>query len=256
MDIRSYNRDAWNREVESGVNPWTQPVTPEVIARARQDDWSVLLTQSIPVPREWFPSLSGAEVLCLASGGGQQGPILAAAGAKVTVFDNSPRQLAQDRLVAQREGLEIRLIEGDAADLSIFPDASFDLIFNPCSTVFMADVREVYREAARVLRVGGVFMTGSMNPIHYIFDLPKMDAGTLEVAHSIPYADSKDLPPAELEDLISRGYPLEFGHSLTDLIGGQLDAGLMITHLYEDYMDDSVLAKYHPSYIATRAVKR
>jgi len=31
---------------------------------------------------------------CLASGGGQQGPVLAAAGAHVTVFDNSPRQLA------------------------------------------------------------------------------------------------------------------------------------------------------------------
>ena len=80
-------------------------------------------------------------MLCLASGGGQQGPILAAAGANVTVFDNSPRQLAQDRLVADREGLAIETVLGDMADLSAFPDARFDLIVHPVSNVFVPDVR-------------------------------------------------------------------------------------------------------------------
>ena len=89
------------------------------------------------------PPLAGADVLCLAAGGGQQGPILAAAGADVTVFDNSPRQLAQDRLVADRDGLAIRTIEGDMADLSAFADASFDLVVHPVSNVFAADVRPV-----------------------------------------------------------------------------------------------------------------
>jgi ubiquinone/menaquinone biosynthesis C-methylase UbiE len=255
MDIRSYNRDAWNRQVDSNTNPWTQPVTPQVIDRARDGDWSVLLTEIKPVPRGWFPPLEGADVLCLASGGGQQGPIFAAAGAHVTVFDNSPRQLAQDQLVAEREGLKIRLVEGDAADLSAFADESFDLVFNPCSTVFMSDVRPVWREASRVLRSGGILMTGSMNPLFYIFDLFKMDEGLLEARHSIPYADEKDLSPAELQKMIEQGLPLEFGHSLTDLLGGQLDAGLVITHLYEDYKSDSPLSKFHPAYIATRALK-
>ena len=40
------------------------------------------------MPADWFGDLAGAPVLCLASGGGQQGPLLAAAGARVTVFDN------------------------------------------------------------------------------------------------------------------------------------------------------------------------
>ena len=254
MDIRNYNRDAWDREVSSGENPWTLPVIPEAIARARQGDWAVVLTENKAVPRDWFPPFP-AQVLCLASGGGQQGPILAAAGAHVTVFDNSPRQLAQDALVAGREGLSIRLVEGDAADLSVFDSASFDLVFNPVSTLFMPDVRAVWREAARVLRPGGILLTGVMNPLVYIFDLDKMDAGTLEVAHSIPYADFRDLPPAQLQAFMSQGLPLEFGHSLTDLLGGQLDAGLHITHLYEDYKNDSVLSNYHPAYIATRAIK-
>ena len=141
MDIRSYNRDAWNREVEGGQNRWSQPVSSEVIAKAKQGEFSILLTENIPVPARWFLPLNGANVLCLASGGGQQGPILAAAGANVTVFDNSPAQLKQDQLVAERESLSLRTVEGDAADLSMLENQSFDLVFNPVSTVFMPDVR-------------------------------------------------------------------------------------------------------------------
>ena len=256
MDILSYNKEAWNKQVEGGENGWTKPFDSEIIAKARQGKFGILLTENIPVPHDWFPSLQGADVLCLASGGGQQGPVLAALGANVTVFDNSPAQLKQDQAVAEREALAIRTVEGDAADLSVFADQSFDLVFNPCSTVFMQDVRAVWKECARVLRSGGILMTGSMNSVHYIFDLEEFDKGNLKVAHAIPYSDQKDLPKKELDDLIEKGFPLEFGHSLTDLLGGQLDAGFVITAMYEDYMSDSPLQKYHPSYIATRAVKK
>ena len=256
MDIRSYNRKAWNREVEGGQNRWSQPVNAETIAKARQGQFSILLTENIPVPRKWFPPLQSADVLCLASGGGQQGPVLAAAGATVTVFDNSPAQLKQDELVAERESLPLRTVEGDAADLSVFADESFDLIFNPVSTAFMPDVRAVWRECARVIRPGGALMTGFMNPVHYIFDLYKADEGILEVAHSIPYSDLTSIPKEDLDELMEKGLPVEFGHSLTDLIGGQLEAGFVLTDLYEDTMLDSPLHNYHPSYMATRAVKK
>ncbi len=255
MDIRAYNRDAWNKEVDDGANRWTQPVSSEVIAKARQGEFSVVLTENIAVPQRWFPSLKGADVLCLASGGGQQGPVLAAVGANVTVFDNSPSQLKQDQLVVEREALSLKTVEGDAADLSMFADESFDLVFNPCSTVFMSDVRIVWKECYRVLRHGGVLMTGSMNPVHYIFDLYKADEGILEIAHSIPYSDLISIPKEDLDELIEKGLPVEFGKSLTELLGGQCDAGFVITDMYEDYMMDSPLHKYHPSYIATRAVK-
>src|SRR5215211_6740428 len=118
MDIRSYNRDAWNREVEGGENRWSKPVSSELIAKAKLGEFSIVLTENKPVPFEWFPAIVGADILCLASGGGQQGPILAAAGAYVTVFDNSPAQLKQDQLVAERDGLELRTVLGDMRDLS------------------------------------------------------------------------------------------------------------------------------------------
>ena len=254
MDIRIYNREAWNREVETN-NRWSQPVSHEVIEKAKRGEFGILLTENITVPQRWFPLLHGADVLCLASGGGQQGPVLAALGANVTVFDNSPAQLKQDTLVAEHEGLTLTTVEGDAADLSALTSESFDLIFNPVSTVFMQDVRAVWKECFRVLRHSGILMTGSMNPVHYIFDLYKMDENILEVAHSIPYSDVTSLSKEDLDEYLAKGLPLEFGHSLTDLLGGQCAAGFVITDLYEDVMSDSPLAKYHPNYIATRAAK-
>src|ERR1700733_13652660 len=119
MDILAYNRAAWDHAVETG-NKWTVPVGSEVTVAARRGEWSLVLTPAKPVPRTWFPPLEGLDVLCLASGGGQQGPVLAAAGANVTVFDNPPRQLGQDRMVAERDGLTIDTVEGDMADLSRF----------------------------------------------------------------------------------------------------------------------------------------
>lgn len=144
MNVREHNRVAWNRQVEQG-NRWTIPVSGAEIAAARHGQWEILLTPSRPVPRAWFPDLEGLDVLCLASGGGQQAPILAAAGARVTVLDNSPRQLAQDRMVAERESLALTTVEGDMSDLSAFPGERFALIVHPVSNVFVPDVRPVWR---------------------------------------------------------------------------------------------------------------
>jgi SAM-dependent methyltransferase len=256
MDIRSFNREAWNKQVESGQNPWTQPVSPEIIAAAHRGEFSVLLTEQKPVPGEWIPLLKGLDVLCLASGGGQQAPIFAAAGANVTVLDNSPKQLERDRFVAKRDELRLITVEGDMRDLSIFSDEIFDFIFHPVSNVFCPDVLPVWREAYRVLRFGGTMLAGMMNPFFYIFDIAKMDEnGTMEVKYSIPYSDAESLSPEKLQEFKEKGIPLEFSHTLSDLIGGQCDAGFRIIGFYEDRQADSLLSNYHPTYIATRAIK-
>ena len=253
FDPVEHNRAAWDREVAGG-NEWTVPVGPEVIARARAGDWSVVLIGHEPVPRDWFPlELAGAAVLCLASGGGQQGPVLAAAGATVTVFDNSPRQLGRDEEVAAREGLAIRTVLGDMRDLGAFPDATFDVVFNPVSNVFCPELAPVWRESFRALRPGGLLLAGFMNPDLYIFDEAALERDELVVRHPLPFS-SLDLSEAERQRYYGDG-PVEFSHSLTEQIGGQLAAGFTLTHLVEAPHHLDPTARYMPGYIATRAAK-
>jgi len=259
-ETRAYNREAWDRQVEQG-NMWTRPVDKRVIEAARRGEWSVVLTGLVPVPRDWFPAeLVGVDLLGLASGGGQQGATLAAAGANVTVLDNSPRQLDRDRALTDEFGLALRTVLADMADLSALADGSFDLVFHPVSNVFAADVRPVWREAWRVLRPGGSLLAGFMNPAGFLFDNERFDrTGERVVRYKLPYADSRDRPADELAAMRERGEPLEFSHSLDAQIGGQLEAGFQLIGFYESHRDASEwcgpLADYMPEYIATRARK-
>jgi SAM-dependent methyltransferase len=257
MNVLEYNSQAWDKAVESG-NQWSIPVSAEEIARARNGEWEIILTPLKPVPRSWFGEVQGKDILCLASGGGQQAPILAAAGARVTSFDNSARQLEQDAFVAQRENLEIHLEKGDAADLSRFADGSFDLIFHPCSNCFMEKLEPIWREAHRVLRPGGALLSGFNQPFIYIFDrAAEENEGVLRVRHRLPYADLESLSEAELNEMIAKHEAVEWSHTLDEQIGGQIAAGFVIAGFFEDWWTDEarLLDRYAPTFIATRAVK-
>lgn len=256
MNVQEYNSAAWDKQVEKGIE-WSIPVSPEIIKKARAGIWEVILTPIKSVPREWFGEVKGKDILCLASGGGQQAPVLAAAGARVTSFDNSAKQLEMDKFVAERDNLQIRLEKGDAADLSRFADESFDLIFHPCSNCFMPVLEPIWRECFRVLRPGGSILVGFTKPEVYIFDSKaEEEEGVLRVKNSLPYSNLK-LNEAEQAEILASGRPLEFSHTLEEQIGGQIAQGFVITGFYEDYWhtENNVFNKYMPAFIGMKSDK-
>jgi SAM-dependent methyltransferase len=252
MNYIEKNSKIWDKQVERN-NTWTLPVTNEMINNARNGQWDVVLTPKKSVPKNWFPDkLIGKKVLLIAGGGGQQGPILAALGADVTVFDNSRKQLEQDKIVAERENLEIKLIQGNMQDLSVFSDQSFDFImqFAGC---FVDSVLPVWKEAYRVLKSGGIMLAGHNHPYEFMFDVGEMEKGNLIVRHKIPYSDIKDLSQEEFEKSTVDG--VCFGHSHEDMIQGQIDAGFIIAGYYEDIGSGYILDEYISTFFATKAIK-
>ena len=170
-------------------------------------------------------NLAGREVLCLASGGGQQSAVFGLLGAQVTAYDLTEGQLARDRQAAEHYGYAIKTIQGDMRDLSRLPPASFDLVYQAISICFVPDVRQVYREVARVLRPGGLYRVGHINPATYMVDEDSWDGAAYHMAG--PYVGGA-LPARLTEDYA------EFRHLFNDVFNGLIETGLTIEGLWED----------------------
>ena len=110
QDINALTIDRWVREGWE----WGRPVTHEEYAEAVNGRWDLHLSPTKKVPHGWFGELKGKKVLGLASGGGQQMPILSALGAVCTVLDYSEEQIQSERMIAEREGYGITIIRADA----------------------------------------------------------------------------------------------------------------------------------------------
>ncbi len=245
QDVNAKTIDRW---VEDGWE-WGQPITHEQFLAAKNGDWSIVLTPTKPVPREWFPDLKGRKLLGLACGGAQQMPLFAAAGAVCTVLDYSERQLESERVFAEQEGYEIAIVRADMSKPLPFADESFDIIVNPVSNCYIREVEPLWRECYRILKPGGILLAGLDNGINYIFD----DEET-KLTHSLPFDPLKD--PELYEELMQTDSGVQFSHTFEEQVGGQLKAGFVLTHLYEDVNGEGRLHEMNiPTFLATRAVK-
>ena len=130
------------------------------------------------------------------------------------------------------------------------------MIFHPVSNCFVDDIEPVWFECHRVLCPGGTLLAGFCNPLLYIFDPYQWDVNKkLEVKYRIPYSDLEQLTAEELQQKIKNQEPLEFGHSLEDQIGGQIQAGFLINGFYEDSFGNELLDPHIDTFIATRAIR-
>ena len=245
QDINAATIDRW---IEEGWE-WGIPISHETYVKATEGKWDVVLTPTRPVPHEWFGSLAGKKVLGLASGGGQQIPVFAALGAECTVLDYSEKQLESERMVAEREGYPVNLVRADMTKPLPFADESFDLIFHPVSNCYVEEVRPIFRECFRVLKPGDVLLGGFDNGINYILDEKEE-----YLQNCLPFNPLKN--PEQMRQLEAAGDGVQFSHTLEEQIGGQLEAGFLLTDVYEDTNGAGRLHEHGiPTFWATRAVK-
>lgn len=244
---------------------WTMPISHEEYVNACKGEYSIYLTPTKPLPREWLGELSSSCVLGLASAGGQQIPLLASQGAKVTVLDISKRQLESERIVAEREKYSVNLVQGDFSKPLPFENNTFDLIINPVSNSYLQDILPLWKECARVLKSGGTLLSGFANPVVYMFDVLENE---LTVRNKLPLNPLVDYPDDVLEKIVNKD-GVQFSHTLSDQIDGQLQAGLRIMNFFEDSHPKSEdtnydtyigaiasrLTHYMPIYCATRSIK-
>lgn len=246
QDINARTIDGW---VKEGWE-WGKPIDHAAYADACAGKWDVKLTPTKFVPHAWFGELKGKKVLGLASGGGQQMPIFAAQGAICTVLDYSEEQLNSERLVARRERYSIDIIRADMTKRLPFEDSAFDLIFHPVSNCYVEDVKPIWKECHRILKPGGILLAGMDNGINYLF----ADDGEREVVNSLPFNPLKN--PDQMKQLEQNDDGVQFSHTMDEQLGGQLEAGFRLTHLYEDTNGSGRLYQLNiPCFVATRAVK-
>ena len=248
MNYQDVNARTIDRWIEAGWE-WGTPISHEIYQAAQRGAWDVLLTPTKPVPHAWFGELRGKRVLGLASGGGQQMPIFAALGADCTVLDYSERQLESERMVSRREGYDIRIIRADMSQPLPFADGEFDLIFHPVSNCYVREVKPIWWECFRVLRPGGTLLAGLDNGMNYIFDDDER-----MLANALPFDPLTN--PEQMAQLEATDSGVQFSHTLEEQIGGQLEAGFVLTGLYEDTTGEGRLHEFNvPTYIATRSVR-
>ena len=248
MSYTDINIETIDRWIDQGWK-WGIPITHEDFLKAKGGDWNVLLTPKKAVPKEWFPDLSDCKILGLAAGGGQQMPVFSALGADCTVLDYSQKQIDSEIAVAKREGYTIDTVRADMTKKLPFDNNTFDFIFHPVSNCYIEDVIPVWQECYRVLKKGGILMAGLDNGINFIFDESES-----KLTYSLPFNPLKNPQLKEVLEKTDDG--VQFSHTMTEQIRGQIQAGFSIKDLYEDYNDSGPLLEYGvPTFWATLAAK-
>jgi SAM-dependent methyltransferase len=124
------------------------------------------------------------------------------------------------------------------------------LIFFPVSNVYIEKAKPVFKECYRILKKGGVLLSGLDNGINFI-----TDDNEKEILNSLPFNPLRNPEQAKNWNVAEDG--VQFSHTLEEQIGGQLEAGFSLTDLYEDTNGIGRLHELHiPTFFATRALKK
>jgi SAM-dependent methyltransferase len=190
-------------------------------------------------PAELFADLEGVDVLCLASGGGQQSAVFGLLGAYVTVVDSSEGQLKGDRTAAEYYGFEVNTICSDMRDLSYISNETFSLVYQAPSMAYIPDVQPVYTDVFRVLKPNGIYCVYFTNPATEFVDWDSWDGDGYRITK--PYSERIDHNGKG-----GVGGSIQFRHYMGDIFNGLVDVGFSIQRVEDDpnyYAQENAVAE-------------
>ncbi len=178
--------------------------------------------------------VSGRDVLEVGCGSAPCARWLAEQGARVVGLDLSAGMLRYAAAAGEATGLAVPLVRANAERLP-FATGSFDIACSAFGAVpFVADVGELFRDVARVLRPGGTWVFAVTHPMRWIFpDDPGPDG--LRVTSS--YFDRT--PYVEV-DADGRATYVEHHRTLGDFVRALTGAGFTLLDLVEPEWPDGL----------------
>lgn len=224
--------DDWSRTFSDNERAWDLR-TPYHVASAFYDveRWKRGGSSLTPLETAWLGDPSGHSVLHLQCHFGQDTLSIARAGATVTGVDLSGESIRAASALASEVGIAARFIKSNVVDLRL--EERFEVVFTSWGVLgWLPSLEPWARTVAAHLAPGGRFLLFEFHPYVWMSqsgpDLairyPYFNRGPITEETSGTYAD-RDAPIRTVE----HGY----NHSLADILGALLRAGLTLTRVEE-----------------------
>jgi len=225
--IHEANRNSWNakaqfwKELRDRDQLWRKCCnTPEIVFEG----------QALELIQYYAREVATKEICIIGSGDNYAAFALASLGASVTSVDISENQLAIAQERASTLGLEINFVRADAANLALFTDNRFDMVFSSNGFyVWIADLLGVLSEIMRILRPRGYYIFYDVHPFQRPWNRSNVER--IEMVKSY----------WEVGPTVDEGSNThyEFHHTMADLVNAIADAGLFIRKMVESPPSDS-----------------
>ena len=166
-------------------------------------------------------SVAGKRVLEIGCGGAQCGIAFAKQGAIVSGVDIAASQIDFAQELAAQHGVTITFYQRDMTDLTTIASDSEDLVFSAMAFQYVDDLLSCFREAYRVLKIGGRFVWSvghpcsildpqTWRPTRSYFDTGKVVSGA-DVSQEIGFAFAENFRTVSdyFNTLIEAGFTVE-----------------------------------------------
>jgi SAM-dependent methyltransferase len=184
LEVKRY----WN---EISDSEWYRSLrTAERLDRLEENPKTAFYPGVLELMEKYVGDFKGKKILLPSSGDNHAAFAFALMGAKVTSADLSERQLENARNIADARNLDIDFICDNTTFLSRFDDGIFDLVYTSNGTLtWINDLREMYRNIARVLKKGGYSAMVDIHPFTRPFTMEAWKAPEIRKSYQDVFPD-------------------------------------------------------------------